>query len=130
MATSRRPLSPHIQVYRPQITSLLSISHRIAGLALGAGAILFVWQLVAAASGPQAFAEVQDFIGSWIGLVLLVAFSFAFFFHLSNGIRHLVWDAGYGFDLKTTYLSGLAVLAATVGLTVIAWLAVLVIWRW
>ncbi len=129
MASSSRPLSPHIQVYKPQITSLLSISHRVAGIALSAGAILFVWQLVAAATGPDAFANFQGFIGSWIGLVLLVAFSFAFYFHLGNGIRHLVWDAGYGYDLATTYRSGLAVLIATAALTAITWLAVLVIWR-
>lgn len=129
MASSSRPLSPHIQVYRPQITSLLSIAHRIAGIALSVGAILFVWQLVAAASGPDAFAEFQGFAGSWIGLVLLVAFSGAFYFHLANGIRHLVWDAGYGFDLTTTYRTGIAVLIATAALTALTWLAVLVIWR-
>lgn len=129
MPTSSRPTSPHLQVYKPQITSLLSITHRASGIALSIGAILFVWQLVAAASGPAQFASFQSFIGSWMGLVMLVAFSIGFFFHLANGIRHLVWDAGYGFDLPTVYRSGLAVLAATAGCSAITWIAVLVLWR-
>jgi succinate dehydrogenase / fumarate reductase cytochrome b subunit len=124
-----RPLSPHIQIYRPQITSVLSISHRIAGIALAIGALLFVCQLTAAASGPVAFEGVQRFIGSWFGLTLLVAWSAAFYFHLANGIRHLFWDAGRGFDLTTTYRSGVAVLVATGGLTALTWLIVLVSWR-
>jgi succinate dehydrogenase / fumarate reductase cytochrome b subunit len=129
MSHAKRPLSPHLQIYRPQITSVLSISHRIAGIALSLGAVLFVWQLVAAADGPAAFAAFQGFIGSWVGLVLLIAFSAAFYFHLANGIRHLVWDAGYGFDLLSVYRSGAAVLAATGALTALTWLSVLILWR-
>jgi succinate dehydrogenase / fumarate reductase cytochrome b subunit len=129
MSHAKRPLSPHLQIYRPQITSVLSISHRIAGIALSLGAVLFVWQLVAAADGPAAFAAFQGFIGSWVGLVLLIAFSAAFYFHLANGIRHLVWDAGYGFDLPSVYRSGAAVLVATGALTALTWLSVLILWR-
>lgn len=128
MSSAPRPLSPHIQVYRPQITSLLSIAHRISGIGLAAGAVLLVWQLVAAASGPAAFDGVQSFIGSWLGLTLLVAWSGAFFYHLANGIRHLVWDAGYGLALDQAYLSARIVLGAAVVLTALAWILALIMW--
>ncbi len=117
-----RPLSPHLQVYRPQITSVLSITHRATGVALAAGTLLLVWWLIAAATGPEAFARAQSFIGSWLGLLLLLGWTVSLFFHLCNGIRHLFWDAGYGFELKTTYASGWTVVLATVVLTVLAWL--------
>jgi succinate dehydrogenase / fumarate reductase, cytochrome b subunit len=89
-----RPLSPHLQIYRPQITSVLSISHRATGLALSLGTLLLVWWLVALARGPEAFASVQSFVGSWLGRLLLLGWTFSLFFHLANGIRHLCWDAG------------------------------------
>jgi succinate dehydrogenase / fumarate reductase, cytochrome b subunit len=116
-----RPLSPHLQIYRPQLTSVLSITHRATGIALAAGTLLLVWWLVAAASGPQAFATVQGFMGSWFGLLLLLGWSASLFYHLANGIRHLFWDAGIGFELKTAYASGWAVVIATAALTAIAW---------
>lgn len=119
--TAQRPLSPHLQIYRPQITSVLSISHRLTGLALGFGTLLLVWWLVALASGPEAFATVQGFVGSWLGRLLMLGWTFALFFHLANGIRHLFWDAGYGFDLKTTTASGWSAVAAAVVLTLLAW---------
>lgn len=121
MEPTHRPLSPHLQVYRPQLTSVLSISHRAAGIALAIGTLLLVYWLLAAAAGPAAFAGAQAFIGSWFGLLILFGWSVALFFHLANGIRHLFWDAGFGFELKTAYGSGYAVLAATVILTVLAW---------
>jgi succinate dehydrogenase / fumarate reductase cytochrome b subunit len=121
--TPNRPLSPHLQIYRPQLTSVLSISHRIAGLALAAGTLLLVAWIVGAAKGPDAFAIVSGFLGNPIGLVLLFGWSVALFFHLANGIRHLFWDAGYGFALDAAYRSGWAVLGATVALTVLAWIA-------
>jgi len=126
MSHAERPLSPHLQIYKPQITSILSITHRVLGVALTGGAVFLVWWLVAAASGPEAFATAQGFFGSWLGLLLLAGWSFAFFFHLANGIRHLVWDTGHGFDLRTTYLSGWIVVAASTALTIIAWIAGLV----
>src|SRR3954468_15090534 len=112
-----RPLSPHLQVYRPQLTSVLSITHRAAGVALAGGTLLLAWWLIAAATGPEQFATVQAVIGSWIGRLLLLVGSASLFFHLANGIRHLFWDAGLGFDLTTTYRSGWLVLIATVVLT-------------
>jgi succinate dehydrogenase / fumarate reductase cytochrome b subunit len=120
MRQADRPLSPHLQVYKPQLTSVISISHRATGLALAVGALVVVWWLLAAASGPAAYAGVQCFLGSWIGVLLLVGWTFSLFFHLCNGIRHLVWDSGYGFDLKTTYATGWAVVAASAGLTLVA----------
>ncbi|HVJ54418.1 MAG TPA: succinate dehydrogenase, cytochrome b556 subunit [Aliidongia sp.] len=128
MPSVNRPLSPHLQVYRPQLTSILSISHRLMGLALSVGTVFLVWQLVAAASGPAEYATFQGLAGSWLGLLLLVGWSFALFYHLANGIRHLVWDAGYGFDLATTYRSGQIVVVAAIALTVIAWIVALGIW--
>ena len=119
--TAQRPLSPHLQIYRPQITTVLSISHRLTGLALAIGTLLLVWWLVALASGPEAYATVQGFVGSWLGRLLMLGWTFALFFHLANGIRHLFWDAGYGFDLKTTTASGWAAVAASVVLTLLAW---------
>lgn len=131
MATERatgptRPLSPHLQVYRPQLTSVLSILHRGTGIALSVGTLLLVWWLVAAAAGPEAFASAQGFIGSWLGLLLLFGWTFSLFFHLCNGIRHLFWDAGMGLELKSVYASGWAVVAASGGLTILAWIIGLV----
>jgi len=106
-----RPLSPHLQVYRPQITSILSILHRVTGVALTAGTLLLTWWLVAAAYGPEQFANVQGFIGSWIGQLVLWGFTFSLFYHLGNGVRHLAWDFGWGFELPHVRTTGLAVLA-------------------
>lgn len=122
-AESGRPLSPNIQIYRPQLTSVLSIANRITGIFLSIGAIGMVVWLIAAATGPQPYAAVQGAMTTWIGQIVLVGFTFAFFLHLCGGIRHLVWDAGYGFELRSIYVSGWAVVAASVVLTVAAWVA-------
>ena len=124
-----RPLSPHLQVYRWQLTSVLSIVHRATGVALTAGTLLLVWWLAAAAEGPDAYDRVQVFIGSWIGLVLLFGWSVALFYHLVNGLRHLWWDTGRGLELRSVYAGGYAVLAATVILTAIAWVLGVAHWR-
>lgn len=120
-AKAARPLSPHLQVYRPQFTSALSIFHRITGVALAAGTLLLTYWLVALAMGDGAYAGAQAFIGSFIGRLLLFGWTLAFFYHLSNGVRHLVWDAGYGFELKTAERSAILVLIATVVLTLLSW---------
>jgi len=117
----RRPLSPHLQIYTPQMTSILSIMNRVTGIALSAGTLLLVWWLVAAASGPAAFDTVQGFIASPIGLFVLFGWTASLFFHFYNGIRHLAWDAGYGFDLPQTYASGWAVVIATAASSVVVW---------
>ena len=123
MAQVERPLSPHIQIYKPQLTSVLSILHRATGVALGAGAPLLAWWLLAAAYGPGQFATAQAFMASWLGRLLLFGFTFSLFYHLCNGIRHLFWDAGWGFELKTVYASGWLVVAASLGLTAASWIA-------
>lgn len=121
MASQNRPLSPHLQVYKPQLTSVMSIMHRGTGIALAVGTLLLVWWLVAAATGESAYADVQAFMGSWIGRLMLFGWSYALFYHLCNGLRHLFWDAGKGFELETAYRNGWLVVAASVVLTVLAW---------
>ena len=123
MPSPPRPLSPHLQIYRWQLTSVLSILHRITGLALVAGTLLLVYWLVATAASPAAFAAAQEFIGSILGRLLLFAWTVALFYHLANGIRHLLWDAGRGFELRTVYASGWAVVIAAVALSLITWIA-------
>ena len=122
-----RPLSPFMfpTWYRFQITSLLSIVHRLTGIALALGSVLLAWWLVAVAAGGDVFAATHAFLASPIGVLLLFGWSVAFFYHLCSGIRHLAWDAGYGFEIRSAYLSGYAVLGATAVLTVLAWLYVL-----
>lgn len=119
----QRPLSPNIQIYRPQLTSVLSIANRMTGIALGIYAVALVVWLVSVAAGPAAYATVQSFIGSWLGQILLLGCTFSFFLHLCGGIRHLAWDAGFGFSLGAIYASGWMVVAASVTLTVLTWLA-------
>ena len=123
MSHAPRPLSPHLQIYKPQLTSVLSITHRATGMALAVGTILLVWWLLAAAIGPDAFATAQAFWLSWIGRLMLLGWTWSLMFHLCNGLRHLAWDAGWGFELKQAYLSGWIVVAASLILTVIAWVA-------
>jgi succinate dehydrogenase / fumarate reductase cytochrome b subunit len=121
MAGHPRPLSPHLQVYRPQLTSFTSIMHRLTGIGLAVGLLYLVCWLVAAASGLEAFDRLQSFNGSVIGKLLLLGWSIAFFYHLLNGIRHLAWDAGWGFELPAAYKTGYAVLIGTALLTILAW---------
>ena len=121
-----RPLSPHLQIYAPQITSVLSIMNRVTGLAISAGMLLLVWWLVAAAAGPQAFAAVQGFIGSPVGLFVLFGWTASLFYHFFGGIRHLAWDAGWGFELDRTHLTGWITIIATVAATVLVWIAGLI----
>src|SRR6202045_780219 len=121
-----RPLSPFMFPiwYRFQITSSLSILHRLTGIALAVGSILLAWWLIRVVAGGELFATTHAFLASPIGIVLLFGWSIAFFYHLCNGVRHLAWDAGYGFERRSASRSGYAVLAATVLLTAITWLYV------
>jgi succinate dehydrogenase / fumarate reductase cytochrome b subunit len=121
MNTQNRPISPHLQIYRPQLTSVLSMSHRASGVALCVGALALVAWLIALAAGPDAYARAAAVIGSWPGKVIVFLFTLALYFHFCNGIRHLVWDAGRGFDLATAYASGKASVAAAVLLTLVTW---------
>ena len=128
MRSADRPISPHLQIYRWQLTSVLSILHRTAGVVLSAGAILLVWWLVAAASGPETYEGVENFLGSWIGLLVLFGWTTGLFYHLCNGIRHLVWDTGQALDLKSTYRGGWLVVGGTAVLTVVTWIVAIVNW--
>ena len=127
-ARIERPLSPHLQIYKPQLTSVLSIAHRAAGVVLSVGSIFLVWWLVAAAASDDAFDAAQAFWRSWFGVLLIFGWTYSLFFHLCNGVRHLVWDVGYGFELKQTYLSGWIVVGASAALTLVAWIAGLILW--
>jgi succinate dehydrogenase / fumarate reductase cytochrome b subunit len=124
-----RPLSPFMfpTWYRFQITSALSILHRLTGIALTVGSMLLAWWLIAVAAGGEVFAATHAVLASPIGILLLFLWSVAFFYHLCNGIRHLAWDVGWGFEIRQARLSGYAVLAATTVLTVVAWLSVALI---
>ncbi len=123
MAARNRPLSPHLQVYRPQITSVISIMHRITGVALAFGTILLAYWICAAAYGPEAFHRAEALVNSWFGMLILCGFTFALYFHLANGIRHLFWDIGKGFDIETTRKTGWMV----AGFSIIATLATVVL---
>lgn len=123
MSTGNRPLSPHIQVYRWQWTMLLSITHRATGIALAVGALLLVCWLLAIASGPAAFDDVQAFLGSWFGRLLLFGWTWSLMYHLANGIRHLFWDAGLGLELESAQASGYAAAILSVVATIGIWVA-------
>jgi succinate dehydrogenase / fumarate reductase cytochrome b subunit len=123
MTQGNRPLSPHLTIYRPQITSILSISHRITGCALAVGALVLAYWINAAAYGPEAFERMQDMLSHWFGRLLLFGWTFCLFYHLCNGIRHLCWDAGWGFDLPQVRMTGWLVVVASIALTLISWAA-------
>ena len=118
---NNRPLSPHLQIYRPQLTSVLSITHRATGVALSLGTMVLLYWLQAVARGPETYAAAQEFLGCWLVQLVLAGWTWAFFYHLSNGIRHLFWDAGKGFELPQVYASGYTVLAAATTLTALTW---------
>lgn len=122
MASNNRPLSPHLQVYKPQLTTFMSITHRATGIALAVGTLMLVCWLIAAATGESAFNEVQAFLGSIVGRLLLLGWTYALFYHMCNGLRHLFWDAGKGFEIDTAYMTGRVVIGASILLTIGAWL--------
>jgi len=120
--SSARPLSPHLQVYRLPMAAWLSITHRITGIGLTLGTLLLTWWVAAAAYGEESYNVFSGFISSPFGLFILFGFSVALFFHLCNGLRHLLWDIGKNFSIAATKTSNTFVLAGTVILTAIAWL--------
>jgi succinate dehydrogenase / fumarate reductase, cytochrome b subunit len=116
-----RPLSPHLQIYRRTLTMMMSIVHRVTGIALYAGTLLLVWWLTAAATSDAYFDFVQGILGSWIGLLVLFGFTWALVHHTAGGIRHLIWDAGRGFDLPAVELGARIVLASSIIITIALW---------
>jgi len=117
-----RPLSPHLSIFRPLITMVMSIVHRITGAGLYFGMLFLAWWLIAAASGPEAFATANAFFGSFIGRLILFGFTWALIHHLLGGIRHLVWDTGVGLEPKVATMTAWATLAGSVVLTLIVWI--------
>lgn len=119
MESVKRPLSPHLQIYKYQLTTVLSITHRATGVFLSLGALLLTCWLVALATNETAFNNLQQHAGAWYGKILLVAFVFSFYYHFANGIRHLFWDVGMGLEISTVYKSGYATVAVSVILSVL-----------
>ena len=118
MANLQTPLSPFLQ-YRPQLTSVLSITHRITGVLLSVGAVLLSIWLLAIAAGAETYAAISGHVAAWYGRLVIFGFVFSLYYHLCNGIRHLFWDLGWGLEISTAYRSGYAVLVVTLLLTII-----------
>jgi succinate dehydrogenase / fumarate reductase cytochrome b subunit len=117
-----RPLSPHLSIYRPMLTMMMSIAHRITGAALYFGMLLVAWWLMAASGGANGYARFQWFLGSWIGMLLLLGFTWALLHHALGGIRHLIWDLGYGFGPAEREWLTRASLIGSIALTVLLWI--------
>ncbi len=118
---NNRPLSPHLQVYKPQLTSGMSIFHRVTGAALAVGTLLVVYLLVAAGTGQNAYNTAMALITCPLGIAAMFGWTWALFYHMCNGIRHLFWDMGYLFKLENAYKAGYLVLAASFVLTALTW---------
>lgn len=118
---TQRPLSPHLQIYRPMLTMMMSIIHRATGAALYFGTFLVVWWLVALASGPDYFNYVQNIAGSWFGRLVLFGYTWALVHHALGGLRHLIWDTGRGFDLDGIEWMARLNLAGSIIITVVIW---------
>jgi succinate dehydrogenase / fumarate reductase, cytochrome b subunit len=118
-----RPLSPHLQIYRPTMTMTMSIVHRITGAGLYVGTLLLAWWLIAAAMGPDAYSAFQSFIGSWLGKLVLLGYTWALIHHLLGGLRHFIWDVGRGFDLPVANSMARATLIGSILLTILVWIA-------
>ena len=117
----QRPLSPHLQIYKPQLTSILSILHRGTGIVLSMGSIILVVWIISLTLGKETYLLYSKVVNYWFSHIVLLGFTFGLFYHLSNGIRHLFWDAGYGFNLKHAYISGGAVVFCSLLLTILTW---------
>ena len=119
-----RPLSPHLQIYRPQLTSITSILTRITGNALLISTLLIVWWFLAASAGPEAFATADGVLTSWFGDIVLTLSVLGLWYHTLAGVRHLIWDTGHGYEVATAERMGLACLLGSVVLTVITLISV------
>ena len=126
MASAERPLSPHLQIYRWYLTMALSIAHRASGAVLTGGLFLLAIWLMALAGGEDSFATMRAIMDNPVGWLVLFVLTFALFFHTLNGIRHLAWDFGIGFDKDTARQSGVIVIGASAALTVITWISVII----
>ncbi len=120
---AERPLSPHLQIYRPMLTMMMSIAHRISGAANAVGFLLLAWWLVAIAVGPEPYAQVSSFFGSLAGRTLLFLFSWSLIHHMLGGIRHLIWDTGTGLDKTSIEVFAWLTIISSIVLTVLVWVA-------
>ncbi|HIJ63750.1 MAG TPA: succinate dehydrogenase, cytochrome b556 subunit [Rhodospirillaceae bacterium] len=125
MTPSNRPLSPHLLNYRYPLLVLMSGTHRATGVVLSIGTLLLTYWIAAAAYGPESFDRASRLLGSPIGYLVLFGFSFSLFYHLANGVRHLLWDIGWGFELPVARKSGAVMVAVTLACTVVTWIAAL-----
>lgn len=125
MAARQRPLSPHLQIYNQGMTGTMSITHRMTGVVLAVGALLVAAWLVCVASDADCFAWCQQVLASWFGKLALFAFSASLIYHLLNGIRHLLWDIGWGMEIQTAVKTGYLVIALSIGLTALLWVIAL-----
>ncbi|MEA2953445.1 MAG: succinate dehydrogenase / fumarate reductase, cytochrome b subunit [Alphaproteobacteria bacterium] len=116
-----RPLSPHLQIFRPTLTMTMSILHRITGMGLYFGTILLVWWLLAASSGPTAYSSVEGFMGSLVGRLIFFGYTWTLIHHMLGGIRHLIWDTGHGFGPNEREWLARATLGGSISLTIILW---------
>ena len=121
-SNSKLPLSPHLQIYRLPLTALLSITHRLTGVILAFGSVLIVWILVAAADSAASYTALAQHLASWYGQVFLIGLVFSLYLHFCNGIRHLFWDVGLGFELETVDLTAKLVIVCAIILTIATWL--------
>ncbi len=121
MTDSNHPISPHLQVYRLPLTAILSITHRITGVILAVGSMLLVWVLAAAAFEPTYFQAMLPHLGSWYGEVFFIGLVFSLYLHFCNGIRHLFWDVGYGFELDTVDLTAKLAIVVAILMTTLTW---------
>lgn len=119
---AERPLSPHLQIYKPMLTMMMSIFHRLTGVALCFGVVLVVWWLTAAATSDAYFAMVQGFFGHWFGRLVLFGFTWALVHHMLGGLRHLIWDTGRGFGLATVEIMAWANLVGSIAITILLWI--------
>lgn len=120
-----RPLSPHLQVYRPQLTSVLSVFHRGTGGALSVASVILIYWLWAVAAGPEAYATAQGLLHSWFGVLVVLGISGSIFYHLCTGVRHLIWDTAHGLDIRSVYRSGGMALFIALLLTLAFWFVAL-----
>ena len=119
--TANRPLSPHLQIYKPMLTMMMSIAHRITGTALYFGTLLVAWWLIAAATSPDYFEYVNSLLNSVYGRLVLFLFSWALFHHMLGGIRHFIWDTGRGFELNTVEWLARFTLVGGLAINLIVW---------
>jgi succinate dehydrogenase / fumarate reductase, cytochrome b subunit len=121
-APVQRPISPHLQIYKPMLTMMMSIVHRITGSALYFGTLLLAWWLIAAASGSNSFARVQWFMGTFIGQVILFGYTWALIHHMFGGVRHLIWDTGRGYGPTERELLVIVGLVGSIATTIVLWI--------